>query len=93
MNDQIIWWLEKYLVDEIRLFKPNCVLALGEHAHRLFITIFDNENGIPDNMKDAFIGNFLRQRLTKHLLSIRHVCIFKLGENQKHIVIGSVSLK
>ncbi len=51
-----------YLAHELLSFKPDCVLTLGEPAHKLFITILDNQKDMPDSMQTAFTGQFLRAR-------------------------------
>ena len=51
---------KEYLANELLNFKPDCVLTLGEPAHKLFITLLDNRSDIPDSMKTAFTGQFIR---------------------------------
>lgn len=51
-----------YLAEELLSFRPQCVLTLGEPAHKLFITILDNQNDFPNSMKAAFTGQFIRAK-------------------------------
>ena len=53
-----------YLSDEIAKFKPTCVLALGEPAHKLFSSMLDNRDVIPITMQGAFTGQFIKARLS-----------------------------
>ena len=52
-----------YLTEEILLFQPAIVLALGEPAHNLTTGLFDNSEDVGKRMKDAFTGDFRRVRL------------------------------
>jgi len=49
-----------YLVEEIVNFKPTIVLTFGEPAHKLFISILDNNSLVKDSMKEAFTGEFTK---------------------------------
>lgn len=49
-----------YLLDEIRLYKSDCVIALGEPTHKLFRTILDNKSDIQETMQEAFTGKFTK---------------------------------
>ena len=51
-----------HLAKEISGFQPMLVLTLGEAAHRLFIATFDNREVIPDRMKVAFTGRFIKAK-------------------------------
>ncbi len=53
----------QYLPDEVLGFRPQCVITLGEPAHKLFISLLDNADEIPLEMKSAFTGQFMRVRL------------------------------
>lgn len=53
---------KEHLANELLSFQPNCVLTLGEPAHRLFITILDNHAELPETMQAAFTGQFLRAK-------------------------------
>jgi uracil-DNA glycosylase len=52
-----------YLPTEVLSFQPQCVITLGEPAHRLFISLLENANEISPRMKNAFTGRFVRARL------------------------------
>lgn len=52
-----------YLLQEIRQFKPDVVLTLGEPTHILLAEQFDNGQHIPQSMKQAFTGQFFRAKL------------------------------
>lgn len=52
-----------YLSAEVMSFQPDFVLALGEAAHKLFISILDNYADIPGSMQAAFNGQFIKARL------------------------------
>ena len=54
---------QEYLVNEVLSFKPNCVFTLGRPAHLLFRSILNDDQKIPDKMKDAFTGKFYKVRL------------------------------
>jgi uracil-DNA glycosylase len=49
-----------YLEKELLRFKPDCVLTLGEPAHRLLISMFSDLSPIPAFMKEAFTGRFFK---------------------------------
>ena len=51
---------KNYLIKEITNFKPTIILTLGEPAHKLFISILDNNDIFKDSMKEAFIGEFIK---------------------------------
>ena len=51
---------KNYLIKEITNFKPTIVLTLGEPAHKLFISILDNNDIFKDSMKEAFTGEFIK---------------------------------
>lgn len=52
-----------YLVQEIKQFKPDVVLTLGEPAHILLAEQIDNGKNIPQSMKQSFTGQFFRVKL------------------------------
>jgi len=52
-----------YLVKEIIKFKPLLVLTFGEPAHKLFITMLDNQGDFGASMHEAFIGKFKKAKL------------------------------
>jgi len=52
-----------YLIKEIARFKPDLILTLGEPAHRLFISILDNQKDFLFPMKEAFTGEFKKAML------------------------------
>jgi len=52
-----------YLVGEVLGFRPHCVIVLGEPAHKLFVSILDNADEIPTEMKHSFTWKFMRARL------------------------------
>jgi len=37
-------------------------LALGEPAHKLFVSILDNQSDIPGSMRAAFTGQFIKAK-------------------------------
>ena len=50
---------KQYLVEEIKLFKPQYVFALGEPAHRLFIGLIESRSDLQNiRMQDYFKGVF-----------------------------------
>ena len=49
-----------YLTKEIINFKPTIVLTLGEPAHKIFVSILDNNDLSKDSMKEAFTGEFIK---------------------------------
>jgi len=53
-------YCKDYLVKEIGNFKPTIVLTFGEPAHKLFISILDNNDLFKDSMKEAFTGEFIK---------------------------------
>lgn len=53
-------YCKDYLVGEIGNFKPTIVLTFGEPAHKLFISILDNNDLFKDSMKEAFTGDFIK---------------------------------
>lgn len=56
-------YCQNYLAQEIQSYIPDCVLALGEPAHKLFITILHNQTDIPETMQEAFTGDFIKARI------------------------------
>lgn len=52
-----------YLIKEITNFKPTIVLTFGEPAHKLFISILNNDDSIKDSMKEAFTGEFIKANI------------------------------
>lgn len=53
-------YCKDYLVEEIGNFKPTMVLTFGEPAHKLFISILDNNDLFKGSMKEAFTGEFIK---------------------------------
>jgi len=51
---------KSHLAQELRRFKPDCVLTLGEPAHKLFVPMLSSESPIACNMKEAFTGRVVR---------------------------------
>lgn len=51
---------KNYLIKEITNFKPSIVVTFGEPAHKLFISILDNNYLFEDSMKKAFTGEFIK---------------------------------
>jgi len=51
---------KNYLIKEITNFKPTIILTLGEPAHKLFISILDNNAIFKDSMREAFTGKFIK---------------------------------
>jgi len=51
-----------YLAEELLNFRPEFVLTLGEPAHKLFVSILDNQVDIPDSMQAAFTGQFIKTK-------------------------------
>lgn len=45
---------KKYLIEEIKSFKPSLILTFGEPSHRYCNQIFDIEDKIGDTMQQAF---------------------------------------
>lgn len=73
----------EYLENELLTFKPDCVLTLGEPAHKLFVTILDNQKSIPDSMKSAFCGEFYKASLKQFEFDYSpclHIKTFRVAE-------------
>ncbi len=72
-----------YLLEELLNFRPDLVLTLGEPAHKLFISILDNHNDIPDSMQAAFTGHFTKARLKEFEFDYSpclHIKTFRVAE-------------
>ena len=72
-----------YLIDEVTQFKPTLVLAFGEPAHKLFITILNNGNVFEDSMKEAFTGKFIKASIRDvrfHYSPCLHIKTFRVAE-------------
>jgi uracil-DNA glycosylase len=50
----------EFLVQEVLNYKPACVITLGEPTHKLFSSILDNSEDIPDSMQGAFTGELMK---------------------------------
>lgn len=53
-------YCKDYLVEEIGNFQPTMVLTFGEPAHKIFVSILDNNDLFKDSMKEAFTGEFIK---------------------------------
>jgi uracil-DNA glycosylase len=74
---------KNYLVKEIIKFKPALVLTFGEPAHKLFITMLDNQGDFGASMQEAFIGKFKKTRLKGfefHYSPCLHIKTFRVAE-------------
>ncbi len=56
-------YCKSYLGNEIKNYRPNLVIALGEPAHILIRTLFTNSNNIGQTMQLAFNGNFIKAKV------------------------------
>ena len=78
-----------YLVTEITKFCPAFVMTLGQTAHRLFIKSLDNPSSVPEFMKDAFTGNFVKVKLNSFEFDYTpclHIKTFRVAETYKDSV-------
>jgi uracil-DNA glycosylase len=55
-----------YLRQEVRQFRPDVVISLGEPAHRMIRSLLDEPTSVRERMKDAFTGSFARVNIEGH---------------------------
>jgi len=79
-----------YLKAEIQNYKPNLLLSFGEPAHRMIITIFDNESLFNDKMQDAFTGQFFKAKINDFTFDYSpclHIKTFRVAETYGNSVV------
>lgn len=73
----------QYLVQEVKAFKPDLVIALGEPAHVIFRQMLDTASATGETMRDAFTGTFSRVSLDSFHFDYSpclHIQTFRVAE-------------
>ena len=80
-----------YLIDEVARYRPSCVISLGEPTHLMFSSLLDAPSIVPQAMRDAFTGRFVKVSLQGFKFDYSpclHIKTFRVAETYGRKVHG-----
>ncbi len=72
-----------YLAMEVKSFKPDLVITLGQPTHQIFREVLDDSTVLDSRMKEAFTGNFKTVSIDKYKFDYSpclHIQTFRVAE-------------